>query len=323
MLLFVPYRLLTGHNLPTSAAEYILVLLFIIFFSLLVLRVIHRVMPKTSVAAASLVVVSSLVSAQMGYLLYRTNFYQIPFAASLTLTSLGLWLWLGADTSRRPLRPSDRWQAGDAKPLSLPRLALGALCIAANFGCRPTFTLTALLAFPLFWPQIRALGTGLRTRRIKPLQALRAPLAVIIPAILVVTPLMTWNMVRFDSPFNFGNAYQFSISDMTRHTTPSADMPANIWYYLFLPLRFMDRFPWLAGSPAPMPQWGYYEVMVGAIFTATPLTLMALALPLLRRLETHGMRPWLMSCLAVAAVLVVFDSHVGGLGCGIPPISAG
>ena len=62
------------------------------------------------------------------------------------------------------------------------------------------------------------------------------------------------------------------------------------------------------------PQWGYYEVMVGAIFTATPLTLMALALPLLRRLETHGMRPWLMSCLAVAAVLVVFDSHVGGLG---------
>ena len=115
VLLFVPYRLLTGHNLPTSAAEYILVLLFIIFFSLLVLRVIHRVMPKTSVAAASLVVVSSLVSAQVGYLLYRTNFYQIPFAASLTLTSLGLWLWLGADTSRRPLRPSDRWQAGDAK----------------------------------------------------------------------------------------------------------------------------------------------------------------------------------------------------------------
>ena len=66
VLLFVPYRLLTGHNLPTSAAEYILVLLFIIFFSLLVLRVIHRVMPKTSVAAASLVVVSSLVSAQVG-----------------------------------------------------------------------------------------------------------------------------------------------------------------------------------------------------------------------------------------------------------------
>ena len=77
------------------------------------------------------------------------------------------------------------------------------------------------------------------------------------------------------------------------------------------------------GLSRPDAAMGYYEVMVGAIFTATPLTLMALALPLLRRLETHGMRPWLMSCLAVAAVLVVFDSRVGGWDGGIPPISAG
>ena len=87
-LLFVPYRLITGQMLPTAAAEQFLVLLFIIFFSLLVLRVIHRVMPKTSLAAASLITVSALLGAQVGYLAYRTNFYQVPFAASLALTSL-------------------------------------------------------------------------------------------------------------------------------------------------------------------------------------------------------------------------------------------
>ena len=108
VLLFVPYRLITGQMLPTAAAEQFLVLLFIIFFSLLVLRVIHRVMSKTSLAAASLITVSALLGAQMGYLAYRTNFYQVPFAASLALTSLGLWFWLGADTSSRPLMPSDR-----------------------------------------------------------------------------------------------------------------------------------------------------------------------------------------------------------------------
>ena len=78
VLLFVPYRLITGHMLPTAAAEQFLVLLFIIFFSLLVLRVIHRVMSKTSLAAASLITVSALLGAQMGYLAYRTNFYQVP-----------------------------------------------------------------------------------------------------------------------------------------------------------------------------------------------------------------------------------------------------
>lgn len=313
-LLFVPYRLLTGNMLPTAAAEQFLILLFVIFFSMLVLRVVHRVMPHTSLAAASLITVSSLLGSQAGYLIYRTNFYQVPFAASLALTSLGLWFWLGADTSSRPMLSIDRWQAGDAKPLSLPRLAAGALCIAANFGCRPTFTLTALLAFPLFWPQIRAVIAELRSRSISPAKALRAPLAVIIPAIVVVAPLMMWNKVRFGSPFNFGNAYQFSVSDMTRFTQPLADMPATIWYYLFLPLRFVSHFPWLEVSPAPMPVWGYYEVMVGALFTATPLMLLTLALPFLRGLEMHGMRPWLMSCLMLAGVLIVFDSYVGGLG---------
>lgn len=314
VLLFVPYRLVTGQMLPTAAAEQFLVLLFIIFFSLLVLRVIHRVMPKTSLAAASLITVNALLGAQVGYLAYRTNFYQVPFAASLALTSLGLWFWLGADTSSRPLIPSDRWQAGDAQPLSLPRLAVGALCIAANFGCRPTFALTALLAIALFWPQIRAMISDLAHRRITMLKALRAPLAMVIPALVVVIPLMLWNKVRFGSLTDFGNAYQFTVSDMTRYATPIADMPATVWYYLFLPVRFVRNFPWLAVSPAPMPVWGYYEVMVGALFTATPLMLLALVLPFLHKLEMHGMRRWLMSCLALAGVLVVFDSYVGGLG---------
>lgn len=314
VLLFAPYRILTGRTLPTAAAEQFLVLLFIIFFSMLVLRVIHRVMPRTSLAAASLTVASALLGSQAGYLIYRTNFYQVPFAASLALTSLGLWFWVGADTSHRPVLSIDRWQAGNARPLSLPRLAFGALCIAANFGCRPTFTLAALLAFPLFWPQIRAMAADLKDRRVVWWQALRAPVAVIVPAVAVVVPLMMWNKVRFGSPFNFGNAYQFSVSDMTRYVTPLRDMPVTIWYYLCLPLRFTQHFPWLALSPAPMPVWGYYEVMVGALFTATPLMALALVLPFLRRLEMHGMRPWLMSCLMLAGALIVFDSYVGGLG---------
>jgi cytochrome bd-type quinol oxidase subunit 1 len=91
-------------------------------------------------------------------------------------------------------------------------------------------------------------------------------------------------------------------------------MPANMWYYLFLPIRCVGQFPWLAVSPAPMPVWGYYEAMIGALFTATPLMLLALLLPLLRKLEMHGMRLWLTCCLVLAAALIVFDSYVGGLG---------
>lgn len=313
-VLFAPYRLITGRMLSTGAAEQFLMLLFIIFFSMLMIRTIHRVMPRTSLAAASLTTVSGLLGAQTGYLVYRTNFYQVPFAASLALTSLGLWFWLGAETSARPMLSVDRWRAGDTAPLSLPRLAAGALCIAANFGCRPTFTLAALLAFPLFWPQIRAVIGELRRHRISVAEALRAPLAMLVPAIVVVAPLMAWNHARFGSLFNFGNAYQFTVSDMTRYTTPMADMPSSIWYYLFLPLRFVPQFPWLAISPAPMPVWGYYEVMVGALFTATPVMLLAVLLPYMNHFEMHGLRPWLTGCLMLACGLIMFDAYVGGLG---------
>uniref|UniRef100_UPI00384FBA1E hypothetical protein n=1 Tax=Bifidobacterium eulemuris TaxID=1765219 RepID=UPI00384FBA1E len=313
-LLFVPFRLFTGRMLPTAAAEQLLAFTFIVCARLLVVRLIRRIAPHTSLAAASMMVTMVLIGAQTGYLLFRTNFYQVPFVASLTLTCLGLWFWLGADTSKRPLRPADRWQAGDAKPLSLPRLAAGALCIAANFGCRPTFALTALLAFPLFWPQIRAMVADLRARRTSVGAALRAPLAMIIPAAVVLAPLMAWNIARFGSPLDFGNAYQITVADMTRYATPWADMPLVVGYYLFLPLRFTESFPFLAVSPAPMPEWSYYEPMVGGLFCLCPLLLAALLLPFMRRLELRGYRPFLLTCLALAAALTVFDSAVAGLG---------
>ena len=41
--------------------------------------------------------------------------------------------------------------------LSLPHLAAGSMCIAANLGCRPQFILVALLAFVIFWPQIQSI----------------------------------------------------------------------------------------------------------------------------------------------------------------------
>ncbi|WP_243388657.1 hypothetical protein [Bifidobacterium scaligerum] len=317
VVLFAPYKLLTGRTLPTAAAELFLMLLFIIFFTLLVLRVIHRVMPKTSLAAASLITLSCLLGSQLGYMLYRTNFYQVPLAASLTLTSLGLWFWMGATTTHRPVLPSDRWQVGKTAPLSLPRLALGAWCIAANFGCRPTFTLTALLAFPTFWPQIRAMVSELKsgkTNRVAGMRMLYAPLAMIVPALAIVVPLMLWNHARFGSLLNFGNAYQFSIADMTKYVTPTASVPVTAWYYLFLPMRFTAAFPWVAASAAPMPEWSYYEVMSGGLFVTMPLLALSLILPFLRRLEMHGMRALLLSCLGLAGVIIVFNSAVGGLG---------
>ncbi len=86
VLLFMPYRLLTGHMLSSGAAVLLLMLLAILFLALLVIRVIARIAPKTSsLAATSIALTTMLLGSNAGYLLFRRNFYSVPFAASLAL----------------------------------------------------------------------------------------------------------------------------------------------------------------------------------------------------------------------------------------------
>ncbi|MDF7664940.1 glycosyltransferase [Bifidobacterium sp. ESL0745] len=189
LLLFVPYRLVTslftpgGLMLPAGAAVALLLLVFVIFAALLVIRVLKMVRPNISVAAVSMAITLFVLGSQAGYLAFRLNFYSVPFAASMALSVMGIWFWLGvagyqrADSSSesaiirsehnnlsQPLpqtkgkRRAGRHHMiviGQAPPISWPHLSAGSLALAANFGCRPTFALVALLAFPIFWPQIR------------------------------------------------------------------------------------------------------------------------------------------------------------------------
>lgn len=310
VLLYMPYQLLTGHMLPTATAVLILMAFALLFLALLVIRLIARFAPHTSLAATSIAVCVMLLGSNASYLLFRRNFYSVPFAASLALSALGLWLWLGAQTTRRPLLAAEIWHVSGAPELSLPRLGLGALCIAANFGCRPTFCLTALLGIALFWPQIRAAARGMFSGRTSWRKALLAPTVVLVCALVPVVPLMAYNVARFGSPLDFGNAYQITVTDMTCFHTPLADALPAIGYYLFLPLHFIARFPWVALSPAPMPEWVYAEPMVGGLITLCPLLLLAFALPFLKR----NRPPLLLAALILAVAIVAFDALNAGLG---------
>lgn len=331
VLLFMPYRLLTGHMLSSGAAVLLLMLLAMLFLALLVIRVIARIAPKTSLAATSIALTTMLLGSNAGYLLFRRNFYSVPFAASLALSALGIWLWLGAEynnandnaeTGRRgirgrctAIRAVNRWQVGDASALSLTKVGFGSLCIAANFGCRPTFCLTALLGIAIFWPQLKAIVRALRNGAEPMATTLRAPIVVIIAALIPVLPLMAYNAARFGSPLNFGNSYQLTVTDMTAYRVSPANIMPTIGSYLLLPLRFTGSFPWIALSAAAMPEWSYMEPMIGGLFAMCPVAALAFALPFLHSQDGRpGRTRTTLTALALAFVLVVFDAMNAGLG---------
>ena len=323
VLFFLPYQAITslwvkgGLMLPAGVSVLITMFAFTVFGSLLVIRLVRRIFPNTSLAATSLAIVLFMIGSNSCYLWFRTNFYSVPIAASMMFTVLGLWLWLGATPGRFPIAGTHigSWRVDGAQPLSLRHLAGGALCIAANFGCRPTFTLAALLGFPLFWSHITSLVRGLHNRTIPWAKALRAPIAVLVPAIAVVAPLMAYNRARFGSVLDFGNAYQMTVTDMTRYEQPSANFLPTLGYYLFMPLRFISTFPYIGTSTTAYSEWGYYEPMVGGLFIACPLLLVAIAVPFLkRRLCEGGYWPTLASALSLGLLLMVFDGKTAGLG---------
>ena len=327
LLLFLPYRAVTslfvdgGLMMPCGAAVPLLMLGFLVFGCLLVIRVISRIRPNAPLAAVSMLCVFMLLASNGLYLWYRTNFYSVPIAASLFLSVLGLWLWLGA--AKRVPVSSDRIREADGtQSLSLPHLAAGSACIAANLGCRPQFILTALLAFVVFRPQIRAIFRhslhDSSVPRMSAWRLLRAPLAALLPALAVIIPLLAYNAARFGSPLDFGTAYQMTVTNMTKYRQTLPNLISIVAYYLFLPLRFTDSFPFLAVSPAPLPTWGFTEAMPGGLFAIAPLALAALACPFLyRRMRKTGRsHMWLLlvSCLALGLLIVVLDAHMAGLG---------
>ena len=125
-------------------------------------------------------------------------------------------------------------------------------------------------------------------------------------------------MVRFSSPFDFGSSYQITVTDMTSYHQSWSNFIWTVAYYLFLPLRWTNMFPFLAVDPTPLKDWGFTEAMPGGLFVMAPLALASLACPFLRRhmrARGHvGMWRTLTTFLLLSLLIVALDARLGGLG---------
>ena len=339
LLLFLPYRAITslvhpgGYALPTSSAAALLVAAATIMTALATIRLLARWFPRVNLAVVGMALITMLGGSGMVYLWCRRNFYTIPFDASLLAVMTGLWLWMGArrvqrqsaDTGEHSGRGSTRmWTVEDGdRPwhLSRPRLFLGSLSVAATLGCRPTFLAAGLLALPLFAKEIRAVINSLFTRRSHPAdlsrrRALSLLVCGLLPVLLVAAPLLWYNRWRFGSLLDFGNRYQMTVLDLTNYHPGTQGLLQIFGYYLLQPLTALPVFPYLQFSPAPMRVWHFTEPGLGGLLVTTPVLVLALALLALPRvrkeLHRRGWMPALIMALALAVLVMVADSYLGG-----------
>lgn len=311
VLLFMPYRLISGlwipggAMLPTTVATIVFLIGFLIAGSLLVIRLIKHTVDHASLGTVSIAVVMFFITANTVYLWFRTSFYSVPMAASLFFTALGLCCYCGYNKTKK-----------------LRNIALGSFFISLNLGCRPTFIIAILFAIPAFYTDVK--NSIIRFRNSfhgsydsrSWLTSLTYLVCWILPVILVAIPFCCYNMLRFGSPMNFGNEYQITITDMTTMRLPAQNILPSIISYVALPLRIIGTFPWIGIQPLAFDRWQYAEPMIGGMFVLSPLALVGIIAAFLMRKRSSSNFAWhtVITALVAGSILIVFDSLKAGVG---------
>lgn len=297
LLSFVPYRLVTGSALPTwRAVLFMAALLWIVSFYLIYI-LIRKYFRKTSLGVYLLLAGSFVPAAGVIYLATFPVVYSVPFIYGLVFTMAGLSLWL---------RGFDR--KGNAHRI---RMALGSFFIALTLGCRPTMILTFVLAFPIFWEEIK----GKRFFWPKK-DSLLNTAAVILPFIPVGLLQMQFNKARFGNPFDFGADYNLTVTDLTKKTVSIAKNIPALFQELVQPLQIQPQFPFINGIEVATDYQGYMFIdkMIGGFFALNSLALFCFWMFRLRKKMAARKTFGLAACSFALAVLIIeLDIQVGGI----------
>lgn len=196
-LAFLPYRIITGTALTTYHATQLFVAAAIIGIFML-FRMLTKLFFKNISYSAylSLSVAFSVMS--VWYCTAEPALYCTAISAAIALEIWSLFFFVkgvwGEEKENRQI-----FLAG-----------IGALLGALVFGCRPPIALANILVLPML--------IAFFTQRKVTLKLIAKLIPAALPYAVVGVALMVYNYVRFDSPFEFGQAYQLTVADQTSYT---------------------------------------------------------------------------------------------------------
>jgi len=197
ILLFIPFKLLTGRPLVTFHATQFFVMMAIIAFFILFYLIAKKYFSKLPLCAY-IILTSAVCLISLGYCVQAPALYCTAISGGVCMMLWSILFYFSAVMYAKKVV----WQVTFA--------TLGALAGALAFGCRPPAALGNLLALPLA-------VTYAKNNKGKYL--VRKFAIVAVPYIVIGGLLMLYNYLRFESPFEFGQAYQLTLADQTIYTS--------------------------------------------------------------------------------------------------------
>lgn len=303
ILTLLPFKLLTGENLPIIFAALMFALAAVAGLFALTHTIVTSFFPEAPFGALILALLGVIAVSSVPWALRRSLIYELSTLSGIAFAIWGVLLTLRTVlTLRNDQAPSHG---------ALIRIATGSL-LAGGFsalavGCRPTMALVFLWA-PALIPMIRPQRKAIRAYCV-------SALSYALPVLIVALLLMRYNQLRFGSIFEFGFSYQLSLpnASLGKITTAPGAVFISALACLFHPFTLSAQFPYISLTPlGTLPYHGYiaHEMSMAGVF-AFPFSWGVFALILNRkRASEKKIFPFVSGAFLSAAALLLTVSFV-------------
>lgn len=286
VLLFLPYKLITGRTLLSYHGTQLFTALFIIGLFLLFHTIAKRFFPKTPYG----IVLALSTAFSVMSVFFATGAPALYCTAITCGICFQVWSFY---FHIRAVYLENTYRAQTVCAV------LGSVCGALVFASRPPVGLAAFVSVPMLLYHIRRCRDE---RHMETKRLVRQVLLAALPYVLVAIPLMCYNAARFDNPFEFGQAYMLTNGDLTvcKNFAERFDIRMildGIHTMLFRTEGFQDTFPYFRRS---------------GVFANFPvlLFLCALVLPAVRqRLKERGLLYAVCAIPVVTLVMAAFETY--------------
>ena len=194
ILLFVPFRLLTGASLTGYHATQLFVVLFIVALFLFVYEFLKKFRPDFN-AGLFLYLTSGLSLASVNNCIEAPALYNTAVSSGICFAMWSIYFFLKSVIFDDEIR--------------FRYLIAASLCGALVFGCRPNIGVISLILIPVLSMIVKKYTNG----EIKGKKLFISMLSIFGPYLVIGILLMVYNYVRFDSVFEFGQSYQLTDTD--------------------------------------------------------------------------------------------------------------
>jgi hypothetical protein len=249
------YTYVAGTAPKTSAVVFTWSTLGYVALLLLASRLRSRVAPRLNAIWVDLIVASIALGGAWPSLVARPSIYTEAILAASAFGLAGIAL-----IAHRPRATSTR--------------VLASLCIACAVACRISFI--AYAAPFVLWLLIDAVRS----------KQWRSLLAAMAPMFVVAALLMTYNVVRFGNPLEYGGRFQLTGMNGALQRIDPRVIADNAWAYVFYRPGWSSWFPFHLSTEIIRndvePKWVLEGSFAGVLWIA-PLALLCPAILLVRR----------------------------------------